>query len=244
MDIEFMWKNILKTIYRKGHYHKKDGEEIEEVLNISGWIDSPLSEIAPNYGALTKDDYIEYLKKGVFDIEHYNIKGEALADYVFSFNKTKEIYLTGDDAFVYTYPERLRNIHLCNKENMPMFFDQIEIICSRLKEDRGSNRAVATLYSAGLDKDEEHIPCLNWIQALIRDNQLFLSVMFRSNDIYNAFPSNMYFITYIGLYIVDKLKDKYPSLVFYGIYYQCSSAHYYKNELDEEHLKKIIGASK
>lgn len=241
MDIELMWKHILKDIHTKGHYHKKDGEEIEEILNISGWIDNPLSTIMPNYGALTKDDYIELIKNNVFDIEHYNIKGEALADYVNSFNRTKEIYLAGDDSFVYTYPERLRNIHLCNKENMPMFFDQIEIICNRLKEDRGTNRAVATLYSAGLDKDEQHIPCLNWLQALIRDNCLYLSVMFRSNDIYNAFPSNMYFITYVGLYIIEKIKDKYPSLVFNGIYYQCSSAHYYKKEVTDETIKTIIG---
>ena len=67
---------------------------------------------------------------------------------------------------------------------------------------------------------------------------LYLSVMFRSNDIYNAFPANMFFITYVGLSLVELLQDKYPSLKFEGIYYQCSSAHYY-TEFDKD-VKKII----
>lgn len=240
MIIEDLWRKILTDIHKKGSIHHKDDAEIKEILNISGWIDNPLSEIAPNYGQFTKEQYIDFLKKGVFNIEGYNIKDEALADYVFSFDKTKFIYLTDEDSFVYTYPERLRNIHLCNKKNMPQFFDQIDIICDRLKENKGSNRAVATLYSAGLDKDEEHIPCLNWIQALIRDDKLFLSIMFRSNDIYNAFPSNMFFINYIGLSILEKLQETYPSLLFEGVYYQCSSAHYYTDEVTDEIIEEII----
>ena len=35
----------------------------------------------------------------------------------------------------------------------------------------------------------EDIPCLNWMQALIHDDCLTLHIMFRSNDIYQAFPA-------------------------------------------------------
>ena len=198
-DIEALWKRILKDIEKHGYKHQKDDAEIKEILNISAFVDNPLMEIAPNHAALTKEQYIDFLEKGVFDLKGY----------------------------------------LSDKDSNIQFFNQIEIICNRLKENKGSNRAVATLYSAGLDKDEEHIPCLNWLQALIRDDRLILSVMFRSNDIYNAFPSNMHFITYVGLSITEKLQKYYPTLRFDGFYYQCSSAHYYTDECDYETVHNI-----
>ena len=239
-DIEALWKRILKDIEKHGYKHTKDDAEIKEILNISGFVDNPLMEIAPNYAALTKKQYIDFLKEGVFDISGYKMKGVALARYVESFDDEDAISLVEEDSFVYTYPERLQGIMLVDKKGKMQFFNQIEIICKRLKENKGSNRAVATLYSAGLDKDEEHIPCLNWLQALIRDDRLILSVMFRSNDIYNAFPSNMHFITYIGLSITEKLQKYYPSLRFDGFYYQCSSAHYYTDECNYDVIHDIV----
>ena len=246
MDIEFMWRQILKDIFNKGSWHKKDGNKINEILNVSGWIDSPLKEIAPNYGSFSKEQYIDLLRAGVFDIKDYNMKGDALANYVVSLDDKEKIYIDYDidtSDFVYTYPERLQAIPVAPKFDnfMVKQENQLSHIVERLKEDKGSNRAVATLYNVGLDpyfiKD---IPCLNWLQALIRDDKLFLSVMFRSNDIYNAFPANMHFISYIGMTIVDELKDEYPSLVFDGIYYQCSSAHYYLSEATDDIIMKII----
>ena len=241
MEIEDMWKQIMNDIHKKGHFHYKDDAKIKEILNISGWIDSPLKIIFPHYKNISKKTFLSYIEQGFLDIKHYNMKGKALHDYVQSFDDNAMIYVNKADDFVYTYPQRLLNIHLCSKNDMPMFYDQIEVICNRLKQNKGSNRAVATLYSAGLDKDEEHIPCLNWLQALIRDDALYLSVMFRSNDIYNAFPSNMLFIAYIGMSIVESLKEEYPNLYFDGIYYQCSSAHYYVQEMNDKIIKEIIG---
>ena len=250
MIIEDLWRKILKDIHEKGSIHYKDGVEIKEILNISGWIDNPLKEIAPNYSLIDKNQYIDFLRKGVFNIEGYNVKNDALANYVVSLDDKEKIYIDYDidtSDFVYTYPERLQAIPVAPKFDNFMVDqeNQLSHMIERLKEDKGSNRAVATLYNVGLDpyfvKD---IPCLNWLQALIRDDKLFLSVMFRSNDIYNAFPSNMHFISYIGMSIVEKLKEKYPSLVFDGIYYQCSSAHYYTSEINDDIIKKIKEGNK
>ena len=143
--------------------------------------------------------------------------------------------------FVYTYPQRLIQYDTVNTMGDMLYYNQLEIIIERLKENSGSNRAVAVIYNPGLDKRAEHIPCFNWMQALIRDNMLYLSIMFRSNDIYNAFPSNMYFISYIGLTLLEELQLTYPSLQFAGIYYQCSSAHYYTDVITDEIIEKIIG---
>lgn len=236
-SISQLWKTILTDIYNKGHIHHKDDAEIKEVLNISGWIDNPLSEIAPNSNMLSKEQYIELLKEGSFNIEGYSIKNDALAEYVLALDD-KEMIKGGD--FVYTYPQRLIEYDTVTKMGDPLYYNQLEIIIERLKENKGSNRAVAVLYNPGLDRREEHIPCFNWMQALIRDNMLYLSIMFRSNDIYNAFPSNMYFISYIGLSLLEELRTVYPSLKFAGIYYQCSSAHYYTDVVTDEIIQDII----
>ena len=236
VSIKNFWKELLKDIYNNGDIHRKDDAEIKELLNISGWIDTPLEDFLTI--SLDKERYIEFLRDGVFDIDGYGIKSEALAEYVSALDDRQQIHIGHGNAFVYTYPQRLKAYPTIDNSQVPWLFHQIEAMADVLRINPGSNRAVAVLYQPIIDWKEEHIPCLNWMQALIRDNMLYLSVMFRSNDIYNAFPANMFFITYVGLSLVELLQDKYPSLKFEGIYYQCSSAHYY-TEFDKD-VKKII----
>lgn len=141
--------------------------------------------------------------------------------------------------FVYTYPERL--LHQFNITDFDLaddwteigYLNQYMIILNRLKKQSGSNRAVATIYQPGLDKERDDIPCLNWLQATIRENQLELHVMFRSNDLYGAWPANMYFLTYLGLCLAKEL-----SVDFNGIHYHSSSLHIYKSNLDS--VKRIL----
>lgn len=147
--------------------------------------------------------------------------------------------------FVYTYPERI--IHQYNivdfdpEEDLTElgYLNQFDIILNRLRTNDGTNRAVATIYHPGLDKEREDIPCLNWLQATIRDDKLELHVMFRSNDLYGAWPSNMYFLTYLGLCLTDQF-IKIPKPTFNGIHYHSSSLHIYKSNLDA--VKKILDA--
>lgn len=243
-SIENMWKRMLKDIHIKGHKHNKDDAEIKEILNVSGFIDSPVKFAFPGMikGSLSRKEFLEGIRSGHYDIDGYNIKGEALADYVESINDKDKIYLDweSDESFIYTYPERLKAISVMTKYDLVCEENQIEYMIERLKENSGSNRAVATLYNIGLDKYQDDIPCLNWMQALIRDNDLCLAVMFRSNDIYNAFPSNMFFLMNVGLYIVEELQNEYPDLDFIGVYYNCTSAHYYTSVVTDEIIEAII----
>ena len=89
----------------------------------------------------------------------------------------------------------------------------------------GTNRAVMNIYNGQLDGTEKDIPCLNWLQFTIRNNKLEMHCMFRSNDVFNAWPSNMYLLTYLGM----KLANEFD-IFFDGIDYHCSSAHYYMSE--------------
>jgi len=241
-SIEKNWIKFLHDVLENGEKHvKDDGDVLVEHLINHCFIDNLLNQ----FGAqnITSKMFIDMIKKGVFDIKDYPLKGEALAEYALQFDDSKQIYLeeneNGDQPFIYTYPERIQNIQLCTREGHTDFYNQFEIIKRRLLEHAGSNRAVATLYSAGLDETEQHIPCLNWIQATIRNNELILHIIFRSNDCYTAFPSNMLLVQYIGIKLVEDLKEVYPLLKFKGISYNSSSLHVYEGDLEQ--AKKVIG---
>ncbi len=235
MNIEKAWKKFLYEILENGECHEKDdGDILQEHLINHCIIDNPLKQIGNTH--ITSEMFIDLIKKGAFDIKDYPIKGPALAEYVESLID-EEIIRGG--GFVYTYPERIFNIKLSNRDNEVRRYNQFRIMYNRLKNYDGSNRAVMTLYSAGLDETEQHIPCLQFLQATIRNNKLMLHVFFRSNDLYSAFPSNMLFISFIGIKLTEKLKEEYPSLEFIGINYNSSSLHIYEGDL--EAARQVIG---
>ena len=112
----------------------------------------------------------------------------------------------------------------------------------RLIDDLGSNRSVAVTLDPKHDCSEEDIPCLQVLQATVRDRKLTVHCFFRSNDIFGAYYSNMYFITYIGMLLVEELNRRDPvnaNIVFDGIYYYSSSAHIYKTDYSK--AKKLVG---
>lgn len=238
MSIEDGWHMMLKTIIKRGKMHKKDDASILEFLDGFRLFLSPVDSYTRFCGCETTQNFLKLVDLGVFDIEGYPMKGPALGKYVKSLTDGDLINLDGPNDFVYTYPERLYAIWMVNDDGDKGFFDQVDVMCSRLEENIGSNRAVATLYQVALDKDQEHIPCLNWLQATVRDDSLILHVMFRSNDIFMAWPSNMLFLTHLGLRMQDRLRKKYPQLTFDGIDYSVTSAHIYETDL--EMAKEVI----
>ena len=108
----------------------------------------------------------------------------------------------------------------------------------------GSNRAVAVTYDPKVDHDREDIPCLQIVQMLVRDGELTIHVFFRSNDIFGAFYSNMFFICYIGIKMKEEVNKEImgEKLNFGGIHYHSSSGHIYNNDMRA--AKKLISANK
>lgn len=220
--IESVWKEYLSEIRENGHTHvKDDGDHIYELIGIHKTLIEPHKIYMLEIKA---QQFLYYIKRGHFDIEGYPLKGSALYEYIYSLEDKDSIALSAGNSFVYTYPQRIFNM-----EGM----DQFEVVTNRLHHNSGSNRAVMCLYNVKLDNQEQHIPCLNFLQALIREGYLTLHCMFRSNDIFNAFPSNMMFLTYLGLKLSEEL-----GVYFKGIDYHCTSAHYYKSE--EELVNKVL----
>lgn len=245
--IEDAWKKILIKIDNQGYIHRKDDSEIKEIIDVHMYIKNPMNnEISPELGINLEPsksyEYIHSISLGNYNIEGYPMKGEALAGYIDSISKSD---LQG---FVYTYPNRLLKHFHHNDGNDGFFINQLDVCLNRLKKNLGSNRAVAVLLDPDVDSYEldstdklvDDIPCWNWVQFLVRDDELNMHVQFRSNDIYNAFPANMMFLTYIGMLFTEKLNKTYPDIKFKGIYYNVTSAHYYTDVVDEEKLKEVI----
>lgn len=238
-SIEVYWRVFLKYCIDNGVWHTKDdGDEILEIMNNHCFIPNVLNDLFCQGGNITLKMFLDMIDKGVFNIEDYPIKDTALGSYVRQLDDPEQIYLNDDNSFIYTYPERLFNVCQVNRFGEVVNENQVETIVNRLREHEGSNRAVANLYMCAFDKNEDHIPCLQFVGAFIRNNQLGLHIFFRSNDLYSAFPSNMLFLQYLGLKIVDELKEDYPLLVFEGLYYNSVSLHIYRG--DYEQAKKVV----
>lgn len=217
---EIKWRKLLEDLIINHKVHVKDETQIREIIGVHERIDNPYKDSMLN---INHKQFAEAVKRGAFDIKDYPIKGEALFDYVASLDDEHQIYLD-DDGFIYTYSERLQNYQGRN---------QLIDIVNRLQQDIGSNRAVAVTFNPFVDNERDDIPCLQLIQALVRNDKLILSVYFRSNDLYGAFPSNMMFLTYLGMKIANELDVKFDY-----IDYHCSSLHIY--ETDYEQASKVI----
>lgn len=218
---EIKWRKLLEELLLSHKKHVKDETQIREIIGVHERIDNPYQDSMLN---INHKQFAEAVKRGAFDIKDYPFKGEALFDYVTSLDDEHQIYLD-DDGFIYTYSERLQNYQGRN---------QLIDIVNRLKQDMGSNRAVAVTFNPFLDNERDDIPCLQLIQALVRNDKLILSVYFRSNDLYGAFPSNMMFLIYLGMKIANELDVKFDY-----IDYHCSSLHVYETDYKQA-LKVII----
>lgn len=229
-SIEKEWKKILKTIIEKGDMNKKDDSMVLEILGYHTFIKNPLRE--SGFLSETPEDFIKYIKGGWFNIEEYPMNGQGIAEYLEGMHDDKVVRCyEKEDGFVYSYPERLLSMRIWDEEsNKLKEVNQFDVIVDRLTNNSGSNRAVAHFYNCGIDRDRVDIPCLQILQATIRNNELELHVIFRSNDIYGAWVANMFFISYVGLLLCEKLNETYPNLFFKGIDYHVTSAHIYETD--------------
>ena len=218
---ESKWRELLEELIVNNKKHVKDETQIREIIGVHERIDNPYKDSMLN---INHKQFAEAVRRGAFDIKDYPIKSEALYDYVTSLDQLDKIILVDENSFIYTYPERLQKYQGRN---------QLIDIVNRLKQDMGSNRAVAVTFNPFTDNEHADIPCLQLIQALVRDDKLILSVYFRSNDLYGAFPSNMMFLTYLGMKIANELGVKFDC-----IDYHCSSLHVY--ETDYKQASKVI----
>ena len=241
MNINDTYIDFVGNIIKHGdNVIKDDGDKIIELLGNHYFIDNPLNDMV----LFSSDDHLlQCIKKGMFDVPGNPINSMALYNYV---SEGFEEYNKHD--FVYTYPNRLLHHFTVKPHNQgwlsrilfsgdeASYINEFDEMAWRLRNSPGSNRAVSVIYDPAVDTGKKDIPCLNWLQFTIRHDKLTLHCMFRSNDIFTAFYSNMYLLTYWGLKMTTALqwgKEGYKDLKFVGIDYHSSSGHIYEDAIDE-----------
>lgn len=220
LSITKCYIDFVNKILKQGKETYKDSNHhLVENLGNFYIIDDPLDlKFKAKYENYTTAMMLNDIKSGKFDIDGCPIKSDALYEYVKSFENSS------DQGFVYTYPNRvLAHFNI----------DQFDVMKERILNATGSNRAVAITYDPKLDADREDIPCLQFLQCLVRNNELTIHCLFRSNDIFGAFYSNMFFIAYIGLKMKEEVNKELlgKKLNFGGIHYHSTSGHIYNTDL-------------
>jgi len=102
-----------------------------------------------------------------------------------------------NDEAEYTYYQRLREY-----EDV----DQIKEIIDKLLDFKRSRRAVAVTWQPWIDLESRDPPCLDWLKFTIKDNQLCLSVVFRSHDLIKGWVANVYAIVHLMVFIAMALE--------------------------------------
>ncbi|MFX1543808.1 MAG: thymidylate synthase, partial [Promethearchaeota archaeon] len=103
--------------------------------------------------------------------------------------------------FEYTYGERLNAWG-------PDGLNQIEYVIAKLRESPNSRRAVATTWDPRKDTVHDEVPCLNHFVFMKRNELLDLSVMIRSNDMYGAWPANIYALGELLTHVSERVDLK------------------------------------
>ena len=124
-----------------------------------------------------------------------------------------------DQGFIYTYGNRLRKY---------FDVDQLEKCIEKLNNCRESRRAIAITIDPVVDNQRDEIPCLQEIAFLIRDDKLYMTDFFRSNDCGGATFPNLFGIREVGYYVADKTDTKLVNIVHHAM-----SLHIYEHDWDK-----------
>lgn len=163
-----------------------------------------------------------WLENAIIHIEDPFVE-RVSGKYPFSEPVLKEKYATqllNPDRmdFDYTYGERL---NAWGTEQL----NQIEYVINKLRESPHSRRAVATTWDPRKDTRVDEVPCLNHFVFMSREGLLDLSVMIRSNDMYGAWPANVYALGELLDHVSGRTDLKRGTITTMSV-----NAHIYKHD--------------
>ena len=131
--------------------------------------------------------------------------------------------------WVYTYHDRMTNYYVdnCNKFPDTHSADQVKFVIDELKRNPYSRRAVIDIRDNSDDMYSDDPACWQHAQFFIRDNKLYMKVLFRSNDACKAAFMNAFALIMLQKRIADKLG------VEMGTYtHRANSFHCYERDFD------------
>lgn len=186
---------------------KKVMKEGQEVLDERG---SKTKELLNVVWTVTNPEALEIPKECVFK--------KPMMD------KYKNQFLNPDlEGFVYQYGHRFRTY---------FGIDQVNNSIKRLKECKNSRRATMVTLDPKEDALKEDIPCCIVVDFKIRNDKLYTTAVFRSNDLFGASVPNFF-----ALYELSKYVSKKINIDIAEITVQSISMHIY--EVNWQEAKKL-----
>ena len=132
----------------------------------------------------------------------WNLKG--LEEYA------KQLLDPNEKGFEYDYGNRLGR------------FNQINVAMQKLRDTPTTRRAILTTRDLPKDLFAQHTPCLQIVEFLARNNQLDMTCFFRSHDVRDAYPANIYGLSALQRYVAEDVGIATGTLTTMSC-----SAHYY-----------------
>lgn len=134
----------------------------------------------------------------------------------------------------YTYGQRLR---------LHFGYDQVEQVVTKLVGEIDAASAVMNLWDAA-DHEQGGSPCLNQIWVRVINQELSLTAVLRSNDMFNAWPSNAFGLRALQMHIQKRIEEETGGAFQLGPLITLSqSAHLYDHsfayaDVVEQHYTK------
>jgi thymidylate synthase len=130
------------------------------------------------------------------------------------------------NGFDYTYGNRMRKFFQASSGyelHNDGCIDQIEECCAALKGQPNTRRAIIVLWSPDhdLNMPDSH-PCMISVNFLVRDSKLNVTAYFRSHDIEQAWPQNVYGLWKLQEYVAKDIKVEIGTVTTFSV-----NAHIY-----------------
>lgn len=124
----------------------------------------------------------------------------------------------------YTYGSRMRSY---------FGIDQAQKVIDEIKNTKHSRRTVISLFDPKVDMDSENPPCVNHCWFRVRNDELYLVVTIRSNDMFGAWPQNAFGLRMLQNLVYKELLKTYPELKLGGLVIHSLSAHIYDDSWED-----------
>ena len=232
------WIKMIHNIYKYGRKNLMNADTdrwVKEINNMTVVIHDPQNE------DLTLNPFLVPLTKEKIQAYQAEIKSSILPE--------GKAYTYGNKLRAFTYPAPNEIKELVNSEKYKDFefgkgphldqnvnykenlveIDQIKDVIEVLKRDPYSKACVAITWHTQDELMRKHksSPCLVFIQAMIQDEKLNLTVFFRSHDMTQGWPENAFGCAAIQKEIADAIGYKTGILIImsgsaqiYNHYYQ------------------------
>lgn len=108
---------------------------------------------------------------------------------------------------------------------------QWEWVVNELKNDKDSRRATIAInqpYHKNWDQNSKDIPCTQFVQFFIRNDELTMGVYMRSNDVVFGFCNDIFTFALFHQLLYNDLKSHYPNLKLGRYSHNAGSMHIYE----------------